>query len=227
MTDPSYLRTTRAGYDAIAVEYAETFGRALETDTWGRAMLGAFAELVIADGSGPVADLGCGPGRLTPHLNELGLDVFGVDLSPAMIEVARSAHPHLRFEVGSMSALDIGDGALGGIVAWYSIVHTPPEDVHELFDEFHRVLAPGGRLLLAFQVGDGIFHLPTAFDKRTDLDYHRWTPDRLAELLEKAGFEIGARLERARESGERTPQAYLLAHKPATPPDDAEGASSS
>ena len=102
----------------------------------------------------PVADLGCGPGYVTAHLGGLGLNAFGVDLSPTMIELAREAHPDLRFEVGSMTALDIGDEALGGVLAWYSTIHTPPEELPAVLTEFHRVLAPGGHLLLAFFQAD-------------------------------------------------------------------------
>nr|WP_240973214.1 class I SAM-dependent methyltransferase [Nonomuraea sp. FMUSA5-5] len=69
-------------------------------------MLTGFAELVRAAGPGPVADAGCGPGRLAAHLHGLGSPVSGVDLSPQMIAVARQAYPGLRFEVGSMTALD-------------------------------------------------------------------------------------------------------------------------
>jgi SAM-dependent methyltransferase len=64
------------------------------------------------------------------------------------------ARPDLRFDEGSLTAVDAADGALGGIVAWYSIIHMPPEELPVVFAEFRRVLAPGGHLLLAFQVGD-------------------------------------------------------------------------
>jgi SAM-dependent methyltransferase len=69
---------TKAAYDAVAGLYAELFSDVLETLPVERAVLAAFAELV----EGPVADLGCGPGHVTAHLRSLGLDVFGVDLSP-------------------------------------------------------------------------------------------------------------------------------------------------
>jgi 2-polyprenyl-3-methyl-5-hydroxy-6-metoxy-1,4-benzoquinol methylase len=48
-------------------------------------------------------DVGCGTGRITAHLRQLGVDVFGIDLSPGMIEVARRDHPGLRFDLGSMT----------------------------------------------------------------------------------------------------------------------------
>jgi SAM-dependent methyltransferase len=74
----------------------------------------------------------------------LRVDVFGIDLSPAMIALARLRYPGLRFEVGSMSGLDIPDGSLGGVLASSSIIHLPWERRADVFSEFHRVLAPGG-----------------------------------------------------------------------------------
>ncbi|MET9663256.1 methyltransferase domain-containing protein [Streptomyces sp. NPDC006510] len=49
----------------------------------------AFAGFVTA-GGGRVGDLGCGPGRVTAHLRDLGLTAFGIDLSPGTIAVARA-----------------------------------------------------------------------------------------------------------------------------------------
>jgi trans-aconitate methyltransferase len=100
MTEPDYLRTTRAAYDTVAVDYARLLSSELAAKPLDRALLAAFAELVLADGGGPVADLGCGPGRVTTHLHALGLDAFGVDLSPEMVAVARRSYPDLRFEAG-------------------------------------------------------------------------------------------------------------------------------
>ncbi|MGK4581563.1 class I SAM-dependent DNA methyltransferase [Kitasatospora sp. HPMI-4] len=214
MTEPSFPHTTQAAYDAIAAVYAERFRDELERQPLDRAMLSSFAEVMQAAGIGPVADLGCGPGRVTAYLDSLGLDVFGVDLSPSMVELARQEHPGLRFEVGSIAALGQADGALGGVLARYSIIHTPPERVPEVFAEFHRVLAPGGHLLLAVQVSDEPLIPVQEFDHKVSLAY-RWSPDRLAELLRAAGLVEVARLLREPNEGERFQQAYLLARKPA------------
>ena len=125
MTEPDFVRDTRASYDAVAEAYAERFGDELNARPLDRALLAGFAELVRAAGAGPVADVGCGTGRVTAHLSSLGLQAFGIDLSPGMIATARRSHPGLRFEVGSMLALDLPDGALGGLLAWYSTIHVP------------------------------------------------------------------------------------------------------
>ncbi|WP_084401024.1 class I SAM-dependent DNA methyltransferase [Lentzea albidocapillata] len=179
----------------------------LDTRPLERAMLAAFAELA----DGPVADLGCGPGHLTAHLHSLGLDAFGLDLSPAMIALAREAHPELRFDQGSMTALDLADGVLGGILAFYSVIHMPPDELPAVFAEFFRVLAPGGHLLLGFYAGDD--PEPQEFDHKVTLAY-RWSPSSLADLLAKAGFAEVGRLVREPVEGERFLQAQLLVRKP-------------
>ncbi|MCQ4081218.1 methyltransferase domain-containing protein [Streptomyces sp. RB6PN25] len=217
MTDAALLRTTRTFYDAIAADYAERFRAELEAKPLGRAMLAAFAELVRAGGdssAGPVADLGCGPGRVTAHLRSLGLEVFGIDLSPEMVALARREHPGVRFEVGSMTDLGLADGALAGVVAWYSVIHTPPGRLPAVFAEFHRLLAAGGHLLLAFQVGDEPLHLAQPFGHPVALDFNRLQPEGVAELLSRTGFVVQARLVREPDASEKVPQAYLLARKP-------------
>lgn len=213
MTEPSYLRATRVAYDTVAADYAELLRDELARKPFDRAMLGAFAELVHNAGGQLVADLGCGPGRVTAHLCALGVHAFGVDVSPAMITVARESYPDLRFEEGSMAALDLADGALGGIVAWYSVIHTPPDHLPVLFAEFERVLAPRGHLLVAFQAGDAKVHLDHVYGHDVSLDAYRLSPDDVSELLRDAGFVVSARLVCEPGEGEKTPQAYLVAEK--------------
>nr|WP_040406350.1 class I SAM-dependent methyltransferase [Amycolatopsis nigrescens] len=212
MTEPSVLHETRAAYDAVASLYAELFSNVLEILPLERAMLAAFAELVQAHDSGPVADIGCGPGHVTAHLHALGLTAFGIDLSAEMVALARQARPDLRFDEGSMTALDVADGALGGILAHYSIIHTPPRQLPAVFTEFQRVLAPGGHLLLGFFAGDD--PLPQEFDHKVTLAY-RWSPDSLMELLRQAGFVEVARMQREPHENERQfQQGQLLVRKP-------------
>ena len=207
MSEPDDVRATRAAYDLVAFDYAELLRMELADKPVDRAMLRVFAELV----HGRVADMGCGPGRITAHLAELGIDAFGIDLSPAMVAVARREHPTLQFEVGSMESLVTPDAALGGIVAWYSIIHTPASRLPAVFAEFHRVLTAGGLLLLAFQVGDEPRHLSHAYGHDIVLDAYRLQPESIADLLAAAGFTVEAQLIREPDTSEKTPQAFMLA----------------
>jgi predicted TPR repeat methyltransferase len=113
MDEPSPLDATKTFYDFLAGDYAERLNSDLTTKPLDRSMLDAFAESVLTANLGPVADLGCGCGRVTAYLANLGLDVWGLDLSPTMVALARQAYPNLRFDEGSFTALDLAQGSLG------------------------------------------------------------------------------------------------------------------
>ena len=207
------MTQTRAAYDLVAQDYADLLRDELAAKPVDLAMLGAFAGHVAAGGAGPVADLGCGPGRVAGHLAGLGMDVSGIDLSRGMVEVARREHPGIAFEVASMTALPFADASLAGALAWYSIIHTPDERQPELFAEFARVVRPGGWLLLAFQVGVDAVHLTHAYGHDIDLHTRRQQPDRVRARLDSAGFEPFAELIRQPVAPEKSPQAYVLARR--------------
>ena len=214
MADDDVLTTTREAYDAVADTYARQFRDSLRDRPLDRAILGAFAEVVRAGGNDRVADLGCGPGHVTAHLNASGLAAFGVDASPAMIGLAREAHPDLRFDVGSMAVLDIADQALGGVLSRWSVIHTPPRELPAVLAEFHRVLAPGGHLLIGFSASDDPSRPTQVFD-HTVAPAYRWSPDHLSALLRTCGLAEVARMVREPEPTDRRQfqEIHLLARK--------------
>ena len=209
----AHLDEVRAAYDVVAADYAVLLEGELARMPHDRAVLALFAELVLDAGGGPVLDAGCGPGRLSGHLARLGLDVRGVDLSSGMVEVARRACPGLSFEVGELGALPVADGALGGLVVWYSLIHVPPDQRRQVVADASRALAPGGQLVVAFQVGDERVRHEQAYGHTVSFDGWRLPVDQVAAMLDDVGLEVHTRLVRAAEGRERTPQAYLLARR--------------
>ena len=113
-----------------------------------------------------------------------------------------------------MAALDVADGALGGLVSWYSTIHTPAALLPDLFAEFHRLLAPGGHLLTAFQVGDERRHLTQWLDHEIELDFYLRSPDDVARMLVGAGFIPVARMTREAGELEQLPRVAVLVRKP-------------
>ncbi|MCF2531794.1 class I SAM-dependent methyltransferase [Yinghuangia soli] len=210
-----YREATRAAYDGVVELYASMFADGLETHPFSRNMIGTFAELVRGTGNLRAADVGCGPGHLTAMLHGLGLDAFGLDLSPGMVDHARRAHPALRFEEAGMEALPVEDGTLGGVLAHYSMIHTPPSGLSAVLAEQMRVLAPGGLLLVSFFAMDGpeAGAEPVRFDHKVAPAYC-WPVDRFAALLAEAGFVTFARLLHDPASERGFLDAHLLARRP-------------
>ncbi|GIH05599.1 methyltransferase [Rhizocola hellebori] len=197
----TWLNDTRNSYDAIAESYADETRDLLDRLLHVRAGVVLFSELVRAIGGGPVADIGCGPGHTTALLQELGTDAFGIDLSPAMIEIARREHPGARFEVGSMTDLDLADESLAGVLAWWSLIHIPDEAMPGVLEQFHRILQPGGVLAVGFHVGE----------KSSSETYHR-LPSQVAGWIRAAGFAMDA--QHLLRPDDPTPGAILFAHRP-------------
>ncbi len=215
MSEPNFLTATRTGYDDVADLYSDMFRDVLDETPYDRAMIDVFAELVKESEPAKAADLGCGPGHVTGYVHGRGVDVVGVDLSPDMLAIARREYPDIEFAEGTMTALDLPDAALGGILSRWSIIHTPPERLPEVFAEFHRVLAPGGHLLLGFFAHDDNSQLGWPFEHRVTLAW-RLSIDLLAEMLREFGFQEKARLiEKAPKQSRRGyDSGHLMLRKP-------------
>ena len=202
---------TGAAYDGVVELYASLFANRLETQPFSRNMIGTFAELVRATENPRAVDVGCGPGHLTAMLHELGLDACGYDVSPGMAEHARQAQPTLRRDEARMETLPFEDGAVGGVLAHYSMIHPPPAELPALLAEQVRVLATGGLLLVSFFATDG--PEPVRFDHKVTPAYS-WPVDQFADLLAGAGLVPFARLVHDPASERGFLDAHLLARLP-------------
>ncbi|MFJ7069805.1 class I SAM-dependent DNA methyltransferase [Streptomyces sp. NPDC101115] len=194
---PADLDVVRESYDRVADNYADmvvTTGIGdIRRHPWLKASIDAFADSV--GGLGPVLDVGCGPGTVTAYLDERGLDVSGVDLSPRMIENARRLHPQCRFDVASATDLELGEASLGGVLGWWSLFNLPRDVLPQVLASFARALKPGGFLIAATHVGDGDLLRTEAYGGvPVRWTTHRWQPEQLVDLIERAGLRTVAEL---------------------------------
>ena len=197
---PDPTDAVRRSYAARSEEYTARFGSMSSTHAEDQEVVRAWA----AHLAGPVLDVGCGPGHWTAHLHGLGLDVAGLDLVPEFVVRARASHPEAEYREGTMLDLGVPDGGLAGILAWYSIIHTPPERLSAVLQEFRRALAPEGRLLIAFVEGPATAAFPHAVTTAW-----AWPIDELSRRLALAGLAETGRWARAEEG--RRPHAALEA----------------
>ena len=206
-------RVTRSTFDAVAEDYARLLSESVTDEPLDRAVLAAFIELVKSTGGGPVADVGCGTGRLTAQLADADLDVLGLDLSEGMVRVGHAARPDLSFTVGHAAALPLRSGAVGGVMAWYSLINTRPDLIPSALAEFCRVLRPGGPLVLAFQSGQGErVDRETAYGHALPITYFRHRVEDVTDAALAVGFRIYATVQRHPAlPHETTPQVFILA----------------
>ena len=209
-------RPIRESYDRIADEYARRISDELQNKPLDRELLNRFATELAGDGA--VCDMGCGPGHVARYLRDAGATVFGLDLSPAMLEEARQLNPDISFREGNMLALDLEDGSLAGIAAFYAIVNIPKESLPTVFREMERVLQPGGLLLLAFHVGDQVLEENELWGRPITMNFFLFQPLTIRDYLESAGFVVEEIIERgpyAPEVEYQSRRAYIFARKPA------------
>ncbi|WP_380171689.1 class I SAM-dependent methyltransferase [Kineococcus sp. DHX-1] len=155
--------------------------------------------------TGPVLDLGCGPGHLSAHLHGLGCDVTGVDLVPEFLAHARATYPGVPFLQGSLTESGRPDGSVAGVLSWYSLIHQDPDELDVSLAEVRRLLAPGGALVVGFF--EGAVREP--FDHRVTTA-HRWPVDEMSERLAAHGLAERERLLRGQD-GERRPHGAIAA----------------
>jgi SAM-dependent methyltransferase len=206
----------KRSYDRVAENYAQQFRDEMDKKPFDRKMLDWLAEKV--SGLGVICDMGCGPGQIARYLHRQGVNVCGVDLSPAMVQQAQGLNPDIPFQRGDMLSLaGVADNSYGGIAAFYSIVHISRQKIVPALQELKRVLRPNGVLLLTFHIGQGIKHLDEFLDKEVSLDFFFFETEEVKDYLRTAGFKLEEAVERDPYSEEveyQSRRAYIFARKP-------------
>ena len=201
-------------YDTVAREYADEIYEELAGKPFDREVLERFAERVR--GRGRVCDLGCGPAQIARYLRDRGVDAFGLDLSGGMLRQAQRLNPDLQWVQSSMLALGIGSETLGGIAAFYSIIHIPRPQVVAALAELRRVLRTGGSLLITFHLGSEDSHHEEMFGRRVNLDVAFFTTAEMRGYLQAAGLQVEEAKERepyAPEVEYQSRRGYILASR--------------
>jgi SAM-dependent methyltransferase len=202
----------RSSYDAVAEEYVKRISGELEHKPFDRELLDRFAEQVTT--VGPAADIGCGPGHVTRYLHDRGVRICGVDLSPEMVRHAKALNSGIDFLQSDMRSIAVPDGTWAGIVALYSLIHIPRDEVVAVLCEFKRAMRAGAILLLGFHEGDQILHLDDWWGRKVCVDFVFFQPEEMREYLEDAGFAVSDVLRRgpyAPEVEHQSPRCYMFA----------------
>ena len=137
------------------------------------------------NGADDVLDVGCGPGHLTAYLNSLGHQAAGIDLVPEFVNHARSAYPGIDFSVTDIANLSGEIKRVGGVLAWYSLIHMSPGEMAKALQRISEILTTEGALIY------GGFLAPsrTVFDHRVTAAT-AYSEEEIKRLIEEAGFRV-------------------------------------
>lgn len=197
-----------AAYDTVSQTYEDRFVDELGGKPRDRELLDGFA----AESHRLVVDLGCGPGHIGRYVQEHGPRVIGVDVSHRM--AVRAAGRLTGAVVADMRSLPFHDGAVSGVVAFYSVIHLPRGDISVAFDEFARVLERGGRILLSAHEGDGDVEVHDFLGHEVDLAASFFRLHELEDAATAAGLTMVRRERRPPYDNEgSTVRLYIEAVK--------------
>lgn len=100
---------------------------------------------------GRVLELGCGAGRLTGYLAEIGSAVHGVDIAPGMVEYCQRSYPRATFSQGDLRAVSAFEpGSFDVVVATYNVIDVLGDvERRAVLDGIGGVLARGGLLIMS------------------------------------------------------------------------------
>jgi len=142
---------------------------------------------------GTLLDVGCGRGRFLSIAARAGYVVYGTELTDESARAARHTVGEDRVRVGTLARCGFAPGRFDAVTMWHVFEHLP--DPGETLDECHRLLRPGGTLVLSVPnieswqarwAGGSWFHL--------DMPRHlvHYSPETLTAMLARHGFRIEA-----------------------------------
>lgn len=196
-------------------DYADRLGDELVHKPFDRARLRDLAARIGRHGV--IGDVGCGPGHVTAFLAAEGVDVVGLDLSPAMIAHARARHPACRFEVADLQALGAAPGRFAALVLFNALIHEDDASLAPALAACHAALSPGGLMLAAVHLGEAPVHLEEWWGHPVALTFRFFAASELDAAMGRAGLRVLT-------SETRDPyadveyasrRAYVLAERPA------------
>lgn len=174
----------RRGYDVVAEAYLDQ--RSPDADEID--LLGEFTERLPANAR--VLDAGCGAGDPVGTTLASDFEVVGLDISRRQLELARGNVPQAWLLQGDLTSLPLAAGAFDGLVAFHSIIHVPTDRHADVYEEFARVVRPGGHVLVTVGPGAWAGTNPDWLDAGGEM---RWSfPDLEVSLghLDDAGFKV-------------------------------------
>ena len=180
---------TRQAYNLLAQKYHDLFHNEMYEKEYDRKFVDSFISKF--NKNSVILDAGCGPsGHIGRYVFDKGIQVIGVDISEKCVEMARQSNPAMQFEIRDIGNLAFEDGSFDGVISYYSIIDTPKNYVHKIFNEFSRVLKPNGYLLVTVKAGTTEGYIYHPLGDKVEIYMALFTEEDISNYYTEAGFVI-------------------------------------
>ncbi len=140
---------------------------------------------------GKVLDIGCAVGIAISVLKQKGFEIYGIEISPKMVEYAKKRNPSSKIITGDFLKTNF-DKKFDGILAFAFIHLFPKKEVLKIFEKIKSTLKPEGIALLSstesLESKEGWYEKKD-FNKKERRFRKFWTEKELAYAIKKAGFK--------------------------------------
>lgn len=169
-------------YNKIATKYNKTFSNRSN-------YLDDFLKYVPKKGK--ILDIGCGVGVDSSYIKSKGYIPTGIDISKKMLEIAKKKNPQVDFRLGDMRKLNFKNDSYNGIIASYSLIHIPKNEVSGIISNLYKILKKGGIIYLGLQSGKSCeIFIDEPFKHGESLFLNIMSLKEIKVILEKEGFKI-------------------------------------
>ena len=164
-----------------------------------------------------ILEIGCGPGNITKYLlsKRPDFDIYGIDIAPKMIELAKKNNPSASFEIMDIRQIDEIKTKYDGIVCGFCLPYLSEEDSQKLITDCYKLLNEKGLIYISFVEGDPInsnFQVSSTGD-RSYFYFHN-SDDLKAKLMENKFEEFNTfKVEYERSVNEIEMHTILTAKK--------------
>lgn len=159
-----------------------------------------YAEMVMKDNKGRVADFGCGPGRIVKHYHAKGVDITGIERSEIAVQKIKEENGDLKVVVGDVSRLSFPDGYFSAIFA-FGLYHNIEDGMVDAIKESLRCLKVDGRFCISMRPDNFEMRLNEWYwnfkarrknGKEQPGYFHKWAvkEDEFRAILEDLGCKI-------------------------------------
>jgi len=171
-------------YNAIADTYAKCYSEIEYCKTYiDKFVTSLFGKTIL--------DIGCGAGQITDYLTQKGFKVVGIDFSQELLKIARENYPKSKFILADICEYEQKEQVYG-IITKDVLFHIPDKNLIQVLQKFRRLLKKNGNLCIIMdmpkEAGEQIFI--EELDDKYQIYYNYLTPEKLKQMLEKAGFLI-------------------------------------